>query len=63
MVDKFLDFPLCLLYSFLFLIFVLKDLLFCLGASPVGVRIRDAILVFNVLWVEGHLEPHWHFAF
>jgi len=23
---------------------------------PVGVRIRDAILVFNVLFLEGHLE-------
>jgi hypothetical protein len=26
-------------------------------------RIRDAILVFNVLWLEGHLEPNCHFAF
>jgi hypothetical protein len=30
---------------------------------PVVVRIRDAILVFNVLWPEGHLEPNCHFAF
>jgi hypothetical protein len=30
---------------------------------PVGVRIRDAILVFNVLWLEGHLEPNCHFDF
>jgi hypothetical protein len=30
---------------------------------PVGVRIRDAILVFNVLLSEEHLEPNCHFAF
>jgi hypothetical protein len=30
---------------------------------PVGVRICDAVLVFNVLWPEGHLEPNCHFAF
>jgi hypothetical protein len=29
----------------------------------VGVRIRVAILVLNVLWLEGHLEPNCHFAF
>jgi hypothetical protein len=29
----------------------------------VGVRICDAILVFNVPWLEGHLEPDYHFAF
>ncbi len=32
-------------------------------AAPVGVRIRYAILVFNVLLSEGHLEPDYHFAF
>ncbi len=31
--------------------------------SPAGVRIRDAILVFNVLLSEEHLEPNRHFAF
>ena len=30
---------------------------------PVGIRIRDAILVFNVPQLEGHLEPDYHFAF
>jgi hypothetical protein len=30
---------------------------------PVVVRIRDALLVFNVLWLEGHLEPDHHFVF
>ncbi len=36
--------------------------------APVGVRIRDAVLVFNVLLSEGHEEPKWcweklaHFA-
>ena len=30
---------------------------------PVGVWIRDAILVFNVLWLEQHLEPNCHFIF
>jgi hypothetical protein len=30
---------------------------------PVGVKIRDAILVFNVLYLEGHLEPNCHFTF
>ena len=34
-----------------------------LERPPVGVRIRDAILVFNVLLSEGHLEPNCHFAF
>jgi len=29
----------------------------------VGVRIRDAILVFNVPWLKGHLEADYHFAF
>jgi hypothetical protein len=29
----------------------------------VGIRICDAILVFNVPWLEGHLEPDYHFAF
>jgi hypothetical protein len=27
--------------------------------APVGVRIRDAVLVFNVLLSEGHEEPKW----
>jgi hypothetical protein len=31
--------------------------------TPVGVRIRDAKLVFNVLLSEEHLEPDFHFAF
>jgi hypothetical protein len=31
--------------------------------APVGVRIRDAILVFNVPWLEGHLEPDYLYAF
>jgi hypothetical protein len=31
-------------------------------AALVVVRIRDAILVFKVLWLEGHLEPNYHFA-
>jgi hypothetical protein len=31
--------------------------------SPVGVRIRDAKLVFDVLLSEEHLEPDCHFAF
>ena len=30
---------------------------------PVGVRIRDAILAFNVLQLEVQLEPNWLFAF
>jgi len=30
---------------------------------PVVVRIRDTILGFVVLWLEGHLEPNCHFAF
>ena len=33
------------------------------STPPVGVRIRDAILVFNILWLEGYLEPNCHFAF
>jgi hypothetical protein len=33
------------------------------NTPPVGVRICDPILVFNVLWLEGHLEPNYHFAF
>jgi len=31
--------------------------------APVVVRIRDAKLRFNVLWLEGHLESNCHFAF
>jgi hypothetical protein len=31
--------------------------------TPVGVRIRDAKLLFNVLLSEEHLEPDFHFAF
>ena len=31
--------------------------------TPVGVRIRDAKLVFDVLLSEEHLEPDCHFAF
>jgi hypothetical protein len=31
--------------------------------APVGVRIRHAILVFNILYLEGHLEPNYYFAF
>jgi hypothetical protein len=27
------------------------------------VRIRDVILVFNVLWLEGHLELNCYFTF
>jgi len=27
--------------------------------APVGVRIRDAVLVFNVLLSDGHEEPKW----
>jgi hypothetical protein len=34
-----------------------------MGSTPMVVRIRDVILVFNVLWLEGHLEPSCHFAF
>jgi hypothetical protein len=30
---------------------------------PVGVRIRDAILRFNLPWLEGYLEPDYHFVF
>jgi hypothetical protein len=30
---------------------------------PVGVRIRDAKLGFNVLLSEEHLDPDCHFAF
>jgi hypothetical protein len=29
---------------------------------PVGVRIHDAILIFNVPWLERHLEPDCNFA-
>jgi hypothetical protein len=29
----------------------------------VVVKICDAILAFNVLWLEGHLEPNCHFTF
>jgi hypothetical protein len=32
------------------------------STPPVGVRIHDAILVFNILWLEGHLEPNCHFV-
>jgi hypothetical protein len=32
-------------------------------APPVVVRIRDAILVFNVLQLEGYSELICHFAF
>ena len=31
--------------------------------APVVVKIRDAILVFNIQWLKGHLEPNRHFAF
>jgi hypothetical protein len=31
--------------------------------SPVVIRICDAILAFNALWLEGHLEPNCHFVF
>jgi hypothetical protein len=31
--------------------------------SPVVVRTRDAIVGFNVLWLEGHLERNCYFAF
>jgi hypothetical protein len=31
--------------------------------TPVGVIIRDAILGFNVPWLEGHSEPDYQFAF
>jgi len=27
--------------------------------APVGVRIRDAVLVFNVLLSDRHEEPKW----
>jgi hypothetical protein len=30
---------------------------------PVVVRTRDAIMGFNVPWLQGHLEPNCHFAF
>jgi hypothetical protein len=35
----------------------------CETDYPVVVRIRDAILVFNVLWLDEHLEPNCHFVF
>jgi len=31
--------------------------------SPVVVRLRDAILVFSVPWLEGYLEPDYHSVF
>jgi hypothetical protein len=31
--------------------------------APMVVRIRDAKLRFNVLWLEEHLEPNCHFAY
>jgi hypothetical protein len=40
-----------------------KALLLLSLLTPVGVRIRDGILVFNVLLSEGHLEPNCQFAF
>jgi hypothetical protein len=40
-----------------------KALLLLSLYTPVGVRIRDGILVSNVLLSEGHLEPNCHFTF
>ena len=31
--------------------------------APVIVRTRNAIMVSNVVWLEGHLEPNCHCAF
>jgi hypothetical protein len=40
-----------------------KALLLLSLPTPVGVRIRDGIMVFNVLLSKGHLEPNCHFTF
>jgi len=31
--------------------------------APVGVRIRNAILVFNILWLKEYLELNCQFTF
>jgi hypothetical protein len=38
-----------------------QDYAFAVTEAPVGVRIRDTILVFNRLWLERHLEPNCRF--
>jgi hypothetical protein len=37
--------------------------MFLHNRPPVVVRVRDAILVFNLPWLEGHLEPNWLLPF